>query len=131
MWKNTRESLPPKFKPLPNRINCILSRSIKEESRNSKINDFVLYFNDFNHCLRELSEKENVWKVFVIWWAQVYNSLLNHDFLDKIYITRLKWDYNCDVFFDWVPDSFSLEAETDEKEENGIKFKFQIYKKRT
>ena len=130
MWKNTWESLPAKYRPLPDRINCILSKSIKKESKNSKANDFVLYFNDFDHCLRELSEKDNVWKVFVIWWAQVYNSSLNHEFLDKIYLTKLVWDYSCDVFFDWIPDNFELEAETDEKEQNDIKFKFQIWKKK-
>lgn len=130
MWKNTWESLPKKYKPLPDRINCILSSKLDSESLNSKKDDFVLYFKSFKHCLKELFNKDNVWKVFVIWWATLYNAVLDNKYLDKIYITKLKWDYNCDTFFAWIPDDFELEAETKEKEENWIKFTFEIWRRR-
>ncbi len=129
MWRKTWESIPAKYRPLPDRINCILSRSLKYENINSKIDNFVLYFNSFEHCLKELSKKENVENIFLIWWASLYNQFLNHPKLDKIYLTKVEWDYNCDVFFDWIPDNFILEKVSDNFEENSIKFRFEEYKR--
>lgn len=130
MWRKTWESIPSKFRPLPQRINCILTRTIKTESTDSDINDFVIYFNSLDHCLEELGHKDNLENIFIIGWANLYNQVLDHPVLDKIYLTKVDWDHGCDVFFDWIPDNFNLESESEEKEENNIKFKFQIYKKR-
>jgi len=129
MWKKTWESIPQKYRPLPNRINCVLSRSIKDESINSKINDYVLYFNSIESCIWELLKKTNLENIFIIWWANIYNQILNHERLNKIYLTKISWDFTCDVFFNWIPNNFELESESEDKEENWIKFKFQVFKK--
>lgn len=129
MGRKTRESIPSKFKPLSDRINCILTRKIKYDSIWSKIDDFVLYFNSIEQALSELESKENVENIFIIGWAEIYNQSLKLDFLDKIYLTKVKWDYLCDVFFDGVPDNFKLESYTDYEKENWVEFSFQVYKK--
>jgi len=129
MWRKTWESIPTKFRPLPNRINCILSRTLKKESINSKINDFVLYFNNFDHCLEELSKKDNIENIFLIWGSSLYNQFINHPNLDKIYLTKIEWDFKCDTFFDWIPDNFIVESYTDTSEDNWIKYSFWVYKK--
>lgn len=129
MWKNTWESIPPKFKPLSDRINCILSSKVKNESKNSKIDDFVLYFNSLDSCISELETKTNLDKIFIIWWANLYNQVLDNYLLDKIYITKIEWDFWCDVFFDWIPKNFYKIEESEELEENGIKFRFKIYQR--
>ena len=129
MWRKTWESIPVKFRPLPNRINCVLSRTLKVESYNSKIDDFVLYFNDINHCLTELSSKENLEDIFVIGWVNIYNQVLSHPNLEKIYLTKVLWDFNCDVFFNWIPKDFHLKSYTDEIEENNIKYRFEVWAK--
>jgi dihydrofolate reductase len=108
MWKNTRDSISTKFRPLPNRINCILSRSLKFESTDSKIDDYVIYFNSIYSCVEALSKKENLENIFIIGWANIYNQFLDNKKLDKIYITRVIWDYWCDVFFKWIPKKINL-----------------------
>jgi dihydrofolate reductase len=129
MWKNTWNSIPIKYKPLDNRINCVLSYSLSKSNIGSKVDDFVLYFESFEDSLNELKSKENVENIFVIWWANLYNYVLNSKFLDKIYITKIKWDFDCDVFFDWVPKNFVVESYTDWQKENWIEFSFWVYKK--
>lgn len=129
MGRKTWESIPRKFRPLSDRINCILTRSIKHDDIWAPIDDFVLYFNSLEHCLSELESRENVESIFIIWWSQIYNQAIKTRFIDKIYITKVKWDYNCDVFFDGIPEWFLLESYTDDEEENGIIFSFEVYKK--
>lgn len=130
MWRNTRDSIPEKYRPLPNRINCILSRDFKNDDINSKIDDFVLYYNDFEKCLEDISQKENVENIFLIGWASLYNQMRNHKMLDKIYITRIFWDYNCDVFFDGIDNNkFEIINGSEILEENNIKYRFEVYKK--
>jgi len=126
MGRKTWESIPEKFRPLPGRINCILTRKITKIEENNSI----FYFNSINKCLEKLSKNKNIENIFVIWWANLYNQVLDNPKLDKIYITKIKWNHNCDVFFDWIPESFILESTSEEKEENDIKFKFEVYKKR-
>lgn len=129
MWRKTWDSIPSKYRPLPDRINCILSRSLKYEDIHSKIDNFVLHFNSFDHCLKELTNKDNIENIFVIGWANIYNQVLNNPELEKIYLTRILWEFDCDVFFDWVPDNFHLESYTDEKEDNNIKYRFEVWSK--
>jgi len=129
MWRKTWESIPSKYRPLNQRVNCILTRWIKNDDIWSPIDDFTLYFNSIDHCLSELESKENVENIFIIWWANLYNQVLDNPMLEKIYITKIKWDYNCDVFFDWIPDNFKVESYTDTEEENGVWYSFWIYKK--
>lgn len=132
MWRNTWESIPSKYKPLSDRINCIITKTVKSNDIWSKIDDFTLYFNSIKHCLSELESKENLEKIFVIGWASLYNDFLKWElleFVDKIFITKIVWDFNCDVFFDWIPENFKVEKYSEEMEENWIKFSFWEYKK--
>ncbi|MDD2907293.1 MAG: dihydrofolate reductase [Candidatus Gracilibacteria bacterium] len=129
MGLNTWKSIPSKFRPLEDRINCILSKDLKYDNMGSEIDNFVLYFNSFEHCLSELESKENIENIFVIGGAMLYNYALKSDLLEKIYITRVKGDFNCDVHFDGIPSDFVLESYTDYETENGIEYTFQVYKK--
>ena len=129
MWRKTRISIPSKYRPLPDRINCILTRSIKNDDIWSPIDDFTLYFNSLDHCLSELESKDNVENIFIIGWANLYNQVLNNPMLDKIYITKLLWNYNCDVFFEGIPDNFKVESYTDSEQEKDIDYSFWVYKK--
>ncbi len=129
MWRKTWESIPSKFRPLKNRINCILSKSLKVESINSKIDDFILYFNSLESCINEIKNKENLENVFVIWWAKLYNQVINSPLLERIYLTRVFWNFHCDVFFEKIPNDFEIQSVSELKEENWIRFNFQVWEK--
>ena len=130
MGRKTWESIPQKYRPLPYRINCVLSRTITQESKDSQEDDMVLYFNSVESCLEELEKKDDLEQIFIIWGANIYNQLLDHDRLEKIYLTQVYGDHDCDVHFDWVPDSFVLSERSDKKSEDGIEFEWQVYKKK-
>lgn len=124
MWRKTWESIPEKFRPLKDRENYVLSRQ-----KESNI-EWAYVFNTIEECLIDIWANSSIENVFIIWWAKIYDSLLYNDNLEKIYITRVLWNWWCDTFFRWIPKYFSLASETEMYEnEHHISYKFQIYKK--
>lgn len=87
MGRKTADSLPNKF--LSERLNIVLTRSVSYK------NDNVIIVDDFNKALIECQIKK-VDTVWVIGGCEVYNLAFNHPLLDKIYITVIDNDYNCD-----------------------------------
>ncbi len=120
MWRKTWDSIPAKFRPLPGRVNCVLSRSY--ENKDNK-------YSSLENCLSDLEKNKSIENIFIIGWANLYNQVLDNPMLDKIYLTKVEWDYNCDVFFDWVPDNFKLESESEINTENNVEYRFLVYKK--
>lgn len=119
MWRKTWDSIPSKFKPFKNRINCILT---KKKNKTNSLN--VFYFNSFEACISDLNQKNDIEQIFIIWWAELYNYTLENDKIDKIYLTKINWDYNCDTFFSGIPENFKLKNSKKAKE-----YKFEIYEK--
>ena len=126
MWRKTWDSIPEKYRPLPDRINCILSRKFDFEDNFWNI----CKYNSFESAIDKLSAREDVWNIFIIWWAQIYNQALKVDNLAKIYLTRVKWNYDCDVFVEFREEDFKLIENSDwKKNKKWIEFRFEVYKK--
>ena len=122
MWKNTYFSLPEKFRPLPNRINFVVSRTLKENK--------VKVFSTLPDAISEAKKLKK--EIFLIWWRQIYEEWI--DFADKIYLTRVFWKFNCNVclsdeFFQKLASNFKLYQKSKIYEESGLKFVFYEYEK--
>lgn len=97
MGRNTWESLPDKYKPLPNRINIVISSSYY---KNNKLKDLgVLVFKNIidsiNFCKLNYSDKE----IFIIGGSKLYKDSLSFKELKKMIITHIKYEYPGNVFF--------------------------------
>lgn len=128
MGRKTWESIPEKFKPLPKRLNIILSRSFDNWEQEWK----VLKYKSLEVAIEELSWRDDIWVIFIIGWAQIYNYALWEDLVDTIYLTRVKWDYKCDVFVDFVAEDPKLEriSCSEWKQEWKHKFRFEVYRRK-
>lgn len=117
MGKNTYLSI---GKPLKDRINYILSSSLKDED--NKIN-----------ILKEFKEIEkldkNLDEIWVIGGSEIYNLFLEKEMVNELYITEIEKDYDCDCFF---PNLDLNKWKLFQIEENitidGIKYYNKIYK---
>jgi dihydrofolate reductase len=127
MWRKTWDSIPEKYKPLPWRKNIILSRD-----KNFKINDDeILIFSDFDEAIKKINLDKNIWEIFIIWWASIYNLALKNELLNKIYLTRVKWNFDCDVFVDLDLEKFELIENNEwKKNNNWIEFRFEVYRRK-
>lgn len=100
MGRKTWDSIPEKYRPLPNRINVILTSKISEKNI-----DNCYFFDNVKDVLRFLETKKE--EKFVIGGSSIYDYFLKNNLIDTLFITRIKGDYNCDTFFNF-PSNFKL-----------------------
>ena len=124
MGKNTWDSLPDKYKPLPERLNVVLIKGGQIDLPKK-----VIQYNSFNKALGDLEKDKIIENIFIIGGGILYQSTISHPKCEKIYLTRIDQDFNCDIFFPAIPDNFKLVEESEVQEEKGIKYKFLFYEK--
>lgn len=91
MGRNTWFSIPKKFRPLPKRLNIILS--------SNKIPDVEYCFNSLSSALNYCQERNDIANIFLIGGERLYREGMEHPGCNKLYITEVMGDYNCDRFF--------------------------------
>jgi dihydrofolate reductase len=119
MGRKTWESLPPKFRPLPNRKNFVLSRTAQPEIPNC--------YTSIDEIMEVISRDESIKNTFVIGGAQIYEEALKHPALDKIFITQIAEVYDCDTFFPELVGTYHVTWGP--KDFKDLKFKFTMYEK--
>ncbi len=90
MGRKNFESLPPKWKPLPNRTNLIISRNAKYDALGCKV------FTSLEACL-EYVKTLNQDEIFIIGGGQIYK--LGLELADRMYITEIDAEFDGDAFF--------------------------------
>jgi len=118
MGRKTYESI---GKPLPGRVNYILSRTKRENinektqttensnNDNNNNNKNVLFFDNIADLHKDI-ESKNYNEAWIIGGAEIYNLFLSMSSntnanspqsikIDAIYVTHIKGNYNCDAFF--------------------------------
>lgn len=93
MGKNTWNSLPKK--PLPNRINIIVSTTLQ---MTSKPNDTYIA-SSLENALDLCKNMDKIHKIFVIGGNQLYNDALKHPQCENVYVTHILKHVVCDVRF--------------------------------
>ncbi|KAK6453707.1 dihydrofolate reductase [Scheffersomyces xylosifermentans] len=88
MGRKTWDSIPPKFRPLPDRVNVVLSRSFENEVTE----DNVIHANSIASSLKQLKElySSKVERVFIIGGAEIYNELINDKNVSHLLLTEIQ-----------------------------------------
>ncbi|KAL3232660.1 Dihydrofolate reductase [Nakaseomyces bracarensis] len=90
MGRKTWESIPSRFRPLPNRINVVVSRSF-ECGPLKKIDDAVYHSNSLVDCITELrtsfAQDNNIERIYLIGGGEIYKQCL--DVVDNWLITKI------------------------------------------
>ena len=123
MGRKTYESIPEKFRPLPNRINIVVTRDLNYSSseieKNSRQTRTITALS-----IEEAIEKAKEFnkEIFIIGGAQIYEQSLKY--ADRLYMTLVDKEYpEADVFF---PDYSEFKIKTSEENHlsGNLKFKF-------
>ena len=116
MGRKTWFSIPPRFRPLPDRLNVVLSRDANLDLRGGGGGDSggdgggsgsgsggggqVLTATSIEDALVKLQARESeVGRVFVIGGAEVYRAALEHPMAQSVLLTRIDSDFPVDTFF--------------------------------
>ena len=122
MGRRTLESLPGK-KGLPKRVNFVLTSNPDFEAERCTV----------VHSEDELWEAISEYEpddVFLIGGATLYNRF--YKYCDRLYVTKIDADLGADTFIvdlDGDPD-FEIISESEPVTENGLTYRFVIYKKK-
>jgi dihydrofolate reductase len=119
MGRKNYDSIPEKFRPLPNRLNVVLTR-------NKDFNaDNCLVFNSLDECFDHFKD-EMERKVFIIGGGEIYKMALESNRLNEMYITYIDGVFDADTFFPefddkrWKSEMIG-EQSIDEKHDNSFK----------
>ncbi len=121
MGRKTWDSLPPKFRPLPGRLNIVLTRQANFDlgAGDCKI------ARSLDEAL-SLCDGEDLSDVFVIGGAELYSAALAHVLLKRVYLTEIQADFDCDVFFPKYDENLSLLPGSQTHNDNGVDYSFKI-----
>lgn len=92
MGRKNYESIPEKFRPLPNRLNVVLSRNTAFTAEN------CLVFHNLQACL-DYFKNEAERTVFIIGGGQIYKEALDANVVDEMFITTVNHTFDADTFF--------------------------------
>lgn len=119
MGKNTWLSLPKR--PLPNRDNIIVSRSLSD--------DFAITVSGDPKAIITKLKQATDSDIWIIGGAEIYRQFL--PFCNSVYITRVDGDYDCDTKF---PEAilqrhFVLDYIEDDIVDNDVVIRYEIWEK--
>lgn len=123
MGRKCWDSIPLKFRPLPGRLNVVLTRTTSNLP-NSEGPFPQMYLSSMEEIL-ELSKNDDV---FIIGGAEVYKQCF--PMADEVYLTRLQEDVEGNIkLTGFNPDEWDMVSKSELIEENGYSYHFELYKK--
>ncbi|KAI4167107.1 MAG: hypothetical protein LQ343_007469 [Gyalolechia ehrenbergii] len=103
MGRKTYYSIPPKFRPLKDRYNVVITRSPEQFSDlNQGAGDSgFITASSISSGLQQLQAQhgKTLGRVFVIGGAEIYKQVLELRECERILWTRLRREWECDTFF--------------------------------
>ena len=119
MGRRTWESLPEKFRPLPGRLNVVVSRDP----------GFVAPGATLTGSLEDAIETAgSAEETFVIGGAELYRQAL--PFADRLYLTEIAADFAGDTWFPEVsPEGWQEISRSQPVEETGLSYTFVVYQR--
>jgi len=151
MGRKTWESIPEKYKPLPNRYNIILtskSQYLKDNKYFNEHRNNIRTYRSLNDALEVLTRIKYQFKfnkIFIIGGERLYNEAISNRYCNNIYMTKIYKKIECDKFFPNIVEvtfeneniseinygnknCFVLEEVSDINEENNTHFRYLKYR---
>lgn len=129
MGRKTWESIPARFRPLPGRVNVVLSSS---PLPNGPTNWAHMVEKSLPEALRRLGGLDVLESVFVIGGQRAYQEALESGLCDRVYLTRVSGDFQADVHFPALPPGFRLRPAAPgdgPHQEGGVTYRYEVYEK--
>ena len=139
MGRKTWFSIPARFRPLPDRINVVLSRDANLDLQTDAPG--VIRASSIADALEKLEGRADVGRIFVIGGAEIYKAAMEHPGKKNVLLTRIENEFEVDTFFPWdrtgwkKVDGEALDKFTGEEvpkgmqTEGNVKFEYELWEK--
>ena len=121
MGRKTWDSIPEKFRPLPNRLNIVLTRN-----KGFQPPDGVRCSESLDAALAAVDEADAA-SCFVIGGGQVYAEALLDPRCRRVYLTEIEGDFLCDTFFPELSDRYQELPASDLISDGDIHYRFRVF----
>ncbi len=115
LGRKNYESIPEKYRPLPNRENAVLTRNKSYKAEGA------IVFHSLDECLKHYSS-ETERTIFIIGGGEIYRQAMEMNVIDEMYITHIEQNYDADTFFpnfelnDWTSEILFNHTKDDKNE---------------
>lgn len=121
MGRRTWESLPERSRPLPKRLNVVLSRSALA------LPEGVVAAASLDAALDMMSRRSDVEQAFVIGGGSVYGQAIVHPTCRRIYLTEIQATVEGDTFFPAIPAAFRPVSASAMLTEGPLSFRYLVF----
>ena len=119
MGRKNFESIPHKYRPLPNRTNIVITRQSDYTAEGCVV------VNSVEEALKVAkSNGEN--EAFIIGGGQIYRIALEKNLIDKIYLTKVYHSFDGDTFFPGLNNKWGEESKTINKTDDKHAYDFDF-----
>jgi dihydrofolate reductase len=101
MGRVTWETIPNEFRPLPGRLNIVISRNVS-----LALPDGVVRAPNLARALEQSRSRSDIAGIYVLGGGEIYKQAIGLAGCRRMYLTRVLKRYQCDTFFPPIPSGF-------------------------
>lgn len=124
MGRVTWDTIPDRFRPLPGRLNVVVSRQ-----RHLAVPEGVLLAPSLEHALVAARDVPDVERIFVLGGGDIYRQCFQLDGCRRIYLTRVLGRFPCDTFLAPIPSRFRRESLLGEGSDGGVGYRIELWER--
>ena len=119
MGRKNFESIPHKYRPLPDRTNIVITRQSEYKAKGCIVVNSV-------EAALEIAKNNGDIEPFIIGGGQIYKIALEENLVDKIYLTKVRHSFDGDTFFPKLGNEWEeierIDCKSDEKHAHDYSF---------
>ena len=119
MGRKNFESIPHKYRPLPDRTNIVITRKSEYKAEGCIVVDSV-------EAALEIAKNNGDIEPFIIGGGQIYRIALEENLVDKIYLTKVHHSFEGDTFFPELSSDWEEVNKTENKADEKHKYNYDF-----
>jgi dihydrofolate reductase/thymidylate synthase len=122
MGRKTWDSIPARFRPLPDRLNVVISRNAA-----LALPPDVIRAESLDRALALVDSTPGAGSTFVIGGGEIFRHAINHPDLGSVHLTCVHATLDCDTFFPAIPARLKLVSQSDLQREGVLTYDFRLF----